>query len=153
MVGSRAPSTYSGWTLHDASVRGITIAMARHPTFPPLEGGVLQALSAVDSQLDRALQRTPGERETLGVSKEVPMAERVERVAAFIIDRIGDRSASLEALTVLAEAHVKALAMMADELGSEHLGKVRSSLLSHALDRMAADASRASGACRPADVN
>jgi hypothetical protein len=107
-----------------------------------LEEGLLQAMKSLDSQIARAMQRTPSEREVHGVQKWEPYETRVENLTAFLLNELGDNSVSLDSLLVLSQAFTKALRLACDDLGRGGLGAVRSSYCIDALQKIARDASR-----------
>lgn len=107
-----------------------------------LEEGLLQAMKALDTQIARAMQRTPAEREVHGVQKWEPYETRVENLTAFVLNELGDNTVSLDSLLVLSQAFTKALRLACDDLGPGGLGAVRSSYCIDALQKIARDASR-----------
>ena len=44
---------------------------------PPLEAGIVQAMQALDRQIARRMERSPGEREEKGVQKWDPFSEKI----------------------------------------------------------------------------
>lgn len=107
------------------------------------EEGLLQAMKAIDNQVARALQRTPAEREALGVQKWEPYESRVEHTAAFILNELGDAAVSLDSILVLSQAFTKALRLAAEELGAEGLGSMRTAYCIDAMEKIDRDAGRA----------
>lgn len=110
---------------------------------PPLEEGLLRALQALDRQVAREMQRTPAEREVKGVRKWEPYEKRVENVTSFVLNSFGDESISLDGVLILAQSFTKALYLLAEELGVDGLGEVRSQYCRGALDGISQDVSRA----------
>lgn len=96
----------------------------------PLEEGLLRALKALDNQVAREWQqRGAGEREIQGVSRTEAIDKRVESLTSYLIELFGDEEVGLESLMILGQSACKALSLLADELGPEGLGQVRSSHL------------------------
>ena len=91
-----------------------------------LQEQILASLHALDSQVARAMQRTPKEREEHGVEKWQPFQERVERVTEVILQGFADERCKLDGVLIMAEAYAKGLRMLVEELGMEGLGEVRS---------------------------
>ena len=102
---------------------------------PKLEQGILELMQALDSQVARALERTPAEREIHGVQKWEPLGEKVEQVSAFVLESFAGRAITLDALLICAEAFGKSLRLIVDELGSEGLGQIRTRYCEQALER------------------
>jgi hypothetical protein len=115
---------------------------SKEPKLPPLEAGILQAMKAVDSQIARAMSRTPSEREAQGVQKWLPLTERVERVCALVMNALGDEEIGLDSVLVFAQAFPKALSLIVDDLGEEGLGKMRASYCVSISESIAGDAER-----------
>jgi hypothetical protein len=92
----------------------------------PLEAGITEALSALNNQILREIQRSPTQREGKGLSKSEPINKRVELLTGIILNLLGEEHCSIEALIVLAESSVKALRMTCEDLETEGLGKMRS---------------------------
>lgn len=107
-----------------------------------LEEGLLQAMKAIDNQVARALQRTPAEREQLGVQKWEPYESRIEHVTAFILNELGDNSVSIDSLLVLSQSFTKALRLVSEDLGSDGLGSLRSSYCVDAMQKIQRDADK-----------
>ncbi|MFN4896596.1 MAG: hypothetical protein ACK5GN_10005 [Pseudomonadota bacterium] len=105
-----------------------------------LEEGLLQAMKAIDNQVARAMQRSPAEREAHGVQKWEPYASRVESIAAFLLQEVGDESIGLDSLLVSAQAFAKALRLLCDDLGEDGLGKMRAAYCLDAMDKISRDA-------------
>ena len=105
-----------------------------------LEQGLLQAMSAIDNQVARAMQRTPSQREVHGVSKWEPYNTRVENIAAFILEEVGGNSSSLDSVLVLSQAFTKALHLLVGDLGREGLGEIRTAYCLDAMEKVERDA-------------
>ena len=108
-----------------------------------LEEGLLQAMHAIDNQVARAMQRSPAEREAQGVQKWEPYDTRIEHVAAYVLNELGDNTVALDSVLVLAQAFTKALRLAVEDLGSEGLGTVRTSYCIDTMERILRDADRA----------
>jgi hypothetical protein len=111
-----------------------------------LEEGLSQAMKAIDNQIARAMQRTPAERETQGVQKWEPYANRVEGIASFLLEEVGDNQIGLDPLIVCAQAFTKALQLLVDDLGEDGLGKVRAAYCLDAMNKISRDAQRVTDA-------
>jgi hypothetical protein len=105
----------------------------------PLEIGLRQALQALDNQIAREMQRSPAEREALGVLKSEPIETRVERVTAYLLSLFGEEI-QLDSLMVLARALVKTLALVVEDCGAEGLGEVRSRYIERLAESIVRDA-------------
>ncbi len=110
--------------------------------FGKLEEGLVQAMRAIDNQVARAMQRSPSERDAHGVQKWEPYETRVEHVAAFIINQLGEEAVSLDGVIVLAQAFTKALRILTHDLGSDGLGETRTAYCLDAVDKIERDAHR-----------
>jgi len=99
-------------------------------------------MKAVDSQIARAMSRTPAEREVQGVQKWQPLVDRVERVCAFVMNALGDEEIGLDSVLVFAQAFPKALSLIVEDLGEEGLGKVRAAYCVSISESIAADVER-----------
>ena len=108
-----------------------------------LEGGLLQAMKALDNQIARSLERTPAEREKSGVQKWQSYSERVEGVSTFILDAFADEEVGLDSLLVLTQSFPKVLSILCDELGRDGLGEVRTSYVESVLESLEREAGRA----------
>jgi hypothetical protein len=117
-----------------------------------MEEGLLQAMRAIDNQIARALQRTPAEREAHGVQKWEPYEARVEDLVAFILNQLGDSTASLDSLFVLSQAFTKALRLASEDLGADGLGAMRSAYCIDAMEKIGLDASKALNGLRSAKL-
>jgi hypothetical protein len=111
-----------------------------------LEDGLTQAMKAIDNQIARAMQRTPAEREAQGVQKWEPYATRVEGIASFLLEEVGDNQVGLDSLIVCAQAFTKALQLLVDDLGEDGLGKVRAAYCLDAMNKISRDAQRVTDA-------
>jgi hypothetical protein len=98
------------------------------------------------------MQRTPSEREVLGVQKWEPYETRVEHITAYILNELGDNTIGLDSLLVLAQAFTKALRLAAEDLGPDGLGMVRSSYCVDAMEKVTRDASRVLAELRTSSV-
>ncbi len=105
-----------------------------------LEEGLLQAMKSIDNQIARAMQRSPAEREVHGVQKWEAYESRVEGIAAFLLQEVGDNHVGLDSLIVCAQAFTKALRLVCDDLGDEGLGSLRASYCRDAMEKIARDA-------------
>ena len=108
-----------------------------------LEEGLSQAMHAIDTQVARAMQRSPAEREVMGVQKWEPYDTRVEHLTAYILNELGDNSVGLDSVLVLAQAFTKALRLATEDLGSDGLGAVRTSYCVDAMEKVTRDAGKA----------
>jgi hypothetical protein len=102
--------------------------MAKQEEAPlsPLEEGLLRAMTAIDKQVAREMQRTPSELEVHGVQKWEPYQKRIEFISSFILNSLGDEQAQLDSVLVLSQAFTKSLTLLVADLGVEGLGKLRS---------------------------
>ena len=105
-----------------------------------LEEGLLTALHAIDQQIARAMERSPAEREKEGVQKWGPYTEKIEQVCSLMLSKTGEEEIHLDSLIVIAQASVKALKLITEELGPEGLGKVRSNYCQVAFEQIKRDA-------------
>lgn len=108
-----------------------------------LEEGLLQAMHAIDNQVARAMQRSPAEREVLGVQKWEPYDSRVEHITAYILNELGDNAVTLDSILVLSQSFTKALRLAVEDLGHEGLGSVRASYCVDTMEKILRDADRA----------
>lgn len=108
-----------------------------------LEEGLFQAMHAIDTQVARAMQRSPEERDTMGVQKWEPYDTRVEHVTAYVLNELGDNSVGLDSVLVLAQAFTKALRLAAEDLGSDGLGALRTAYCVDAMEKVQRDAAKA----------
>ena len=113
------------------------------PKVPPLEAGLLQAMKALDNQIARQMQRSPAEREELGVQKWEPIGERIEEVVSLVLEKLGSEEVALDGLLVLSQAMSKALYLLVEELGEEGLGELRGGYCRKACELILRDAERA----------
>ncbi len=105
-----------------------------------LEEGLLQAMKSIDNQIARAMQRSPAEREVHGVQKWEEYESRVEYIAAFLLQEVGDTNLGLDSLLVCAQAFTKALRLVCEDLGDEGLGKLRAAYCRDAMEKIERDA-------------
>lgn len=91
-------------------------------------------MQAIDNQIAREMQRTPAELEAHGVQKWEPYAKRIELVSAFTLTALGEEQISLDAVLVLTQALAKTLQLVVEDLGTDGLGKVRTSYCVSAAD-------------------
>ncbi|MFM1848727.1 MAG: hypothetical protein RL417_2201 [Pseudomonadota bacterium] len=130
------------------------MSSSREEKLPPLEDGLLRAMQALDRQVAREMQRTPAEREEKGVRKWEPYEKRVENVTSFVLNAIGDDAATLDAVLILSQSFVKSLYLLAEELGVEGLGDIRSQYCRGALEAIGQDIARAGTALKGGpDIN
>jgi len=109
----------------------------------PLVEHLLAALHALDSQVAREMQRSPQEREQLGVQKWEPYAKRIEKLCAVVLNSVGDRQCDLDSLLIMAQAMSKSLGLLVEELGTEGLGALRSAYCKAAFEAIERDARNA----------
>ena len=103
----------------------------------PLDDGLIAAMQAIDNQIARAVSsRSPAEREEHGVQKWEPMDTRIENVTVLVMNALGENSIQLDSVLVLAQAMLKSLQLVAEDLGEDGLGKVRSGYCRSAGDKM-----------------
>ena len=102
-----------------------------------------RAMRAIDKQIEREMQRTPAEREVEGVQKWGPLQVRVERAVGVILDGVADQEFGVDAVVVMTRAFTSALRMIAEDLGKEGLGELRSEYILDAMERAQEDARRA----------
>ena len=107
-----------------------------------LEESLLRALQALDSQVQRAMERTPQQREESGVQKWKPFEERVEKLTGFILDAFGE-SIELDSVIILTQTMAKALSMLCEDLGTEGLGDLRSAYVEDTLRVLSIEIERA----------
>jgi len=107
-----------------------------------LEAGLVQAMKAIDNQVARAMLRTPQERSQSGVRKWEPYESRVESIAAFILNSLGDDVVGMDSLFVLTQAFVKALRLVGEDLGEDGFGKVRLEYCIDTMERVETDAAK-----------
>ena len=105
----------------------------------PMEEGILRAMSAVDKQVAREMQRSPAELEVHGVQKWEPYQKRIEFISSFILNLLGDDKVQLDSLLVFSQAFAKTLALVIEDLGEEGLGKLRSDYALAATENIAKD--------------
>ena len=107
-----------------------------------LEESLLRALQALDSQVQRAMERTPAEREESGVQKWKPFEERVEKLTGLILDAFGE-TIELDSIIILTQTMAKALSMLCEDLGTEGLGDLRSAYVEDTLRVLSIEIERA----------
>jgi len=100
-------------------------------------------MQALDRQVMREMQRSPEERELHGVQKWEPINRRVELVAAFVMNALGDDEVGLDSLLIMAQAFPKALRLVMEDLGEDGLGGVRAAYCREAMEAIRDDAERA----------
>ena len=116
--------------------------MSKQEKMPPLEGGILTALRALDNQIARAMERSPSEREEHGVQKWEPYQQKVEQCAAIVLSAFAEDEIKLDSVLVAAQAFTKSLYLLSEELGEAGLGKVRTAYVKAALEMLIRDAER-----------
>ncbi|NMC64383.1 MAG: hypothetical protein GYA55_14560 [SAR324 cluster bacterium] len=110
--------------------------MKKTSPLPPLEQGLNMAMKALDNQIARMMQRNPNELEKHGAQKWEPFQQKTESLSAFLLEALGNRQVELDSLLVFAQAFSKALAMYAQEMEEEGLGKIRSLYCRSALENI-----------------
>jgi len=116
--------------------------MKKQEKMSVLEGSLLQAMKALDTQIAREMQRSPEETDLHGVQKWEPIQKRIENITSLIMNSLGDGSVELDGVLVLAQAFSKALLLIVEDLGEEGLGKVRSGYCLHAAESLSRDSYR-----------
>jgi hypothetical protein len=129
------------------------MAEEKAPPLSPMQEGLLRAMRAIDNQIAREMQRTPTERDEEGVLKWKPFETRVEQITAFVLECLGNEDLELDSLLVLSQALTTALRLVAEDLGSEGLGKVRSSYVERAVSLIAEEMRRAGDVVRVEELN
>ncbi len=99
--------------------------MAQKTSLPKLEEGLLNVMSALNNQIARKMQRSPAEREILGVQKWQPYQEKIEEVTSFVLNTLEEGNGNLDSIFVLSQAFSKVLKILVDDLSQEGLGKLR----------------------------
>lgn len=108
-----------------------------------LEESLISAMQALDKQILRAVSsRTPEKTEKHGIQKWEPISERVEMVATLILNELGDNNLELDSLLVLSQAFSKALQLVAEDLGTDGLGELRTGYLKKAFELISDSAER-----------
>ncbi len=107
-----------------------------------LEESLIRALRALDSQIQRAIERTPSQREESGVQKWKPYEDRVEKLTGLILDAFGE-TIELDSVIILTQTMAKALSMLCEDLGSEGLGAIRSAYVEDTLRVLSIEIERA----------
>lgn len=92
-----------------------------------LEAALMRVVQLLDTQVAREMQRTPIEREQRGVQKWEPYRSRGEKVSSLLLEGITEGELQLDGLLILSEAIPRCLRILAEELGEDGLGKIRSS--------------------------
>ncbi|MGA1192174.1 MAG: hypothetical protein ACO3XO_07830 [Bdellovibrionota bacterium] len=92
-----------------------------------LEAALMRVVQLLDTQVAREMQRTPIEREQRGVQKWEPYRSRGERISSLLLEGITEGELQLDGLLILSEAIPRCLRILAEELGEDGLGKIRSS--------------------------
>jgi hypothetical protein len=116
-----------------------------------LEGSLIRALRLIDSQISREMLRSPAQREEHGVTKWEPMSKRTELLTSTFLDHLGDHTKSdqefsIESLLVVAQAIVKSLSLIAQDLGEEQLGTIKTWYFKDSLAKINFDVERANQA-------
>ena len=88
---------------------------------------LLQLCNAIDQQVARELQRDPVERQEHGVSKQEPYRKRREMLSLSLLEAFSTGAVNIDGMLVVTESLAKTLEVITEELGSEGLGKYRSS--------------------------
>ena len=118
--------------------------MTKEQKLPLLDESLIRALELIDSQVARAMERTPEQREKGGVQKWKPLEERVERLSTLILDNFGDR-VQLDSILVLSQAMVKVLGLLCQEMGQDGLVELRSLYIQDALKILEIEVERTIG--------
>lgn len=116
--------------------------MSKDQKLPLLDESLLRALELIDSQISRAMERTPAQREESGVQKWKPLEERVEKLSTLILDNFGER-VELDSVVVLTQVFTKVLSIICQELGEEGLGTMRSEYVKNTLSLLDIEIQRA----------
>jgi hypothetical protein len=110
---------------------------------PGLEQGLVLAMSSLDAQITRAMQRSPEEREIHGTQKHNIFSEKVEKVCSIVLDFVESDESNLDSLLICAQAFTKSLYLLVEELGEQGLGEVRSGYCLSALEKIQRDTDKA----------
>lgn len=102
----------------------------------PMIEGLGQMLQAIERQIAREMQRSPDELERLGVQKWDPFLERIEKIAAAAVEKLGGGQVGLDSLIVASQALATALQLVVEELGREGLGELRTGYCLWASDNL-----------------
>jgi hypothetical protein len=129
------------------------MAEEKAPQLTPLQEGLLRAMRAIDNQIAREMQRTPAQRDEEGVLKWKPYETRIEQITAFVLECLGNEDLELDSLLVLSQACARALRLIAEDLGSKGLGKVRSSYVERAVQVIVEEMRRAGDVVRVDELN
>ncbi|RIL06941.1 MAG: hypothetical protein DCC75_10400, partial [Proteobacteria bacterium] len=106
-----------------------------------------------DNQIAREMQRDPSKLAAKGVTRWEPFSKRIELIAAFALEKLGNNDVDLDSIIVLAQSYVKALALLVEDLGQGGLGKMRTGYCLDAMERIAADAERGIGLLRESNYS
>lgn len=117
--------------------------MSDSSKLPPLEEGILMAMRAIDNQIAREMQRSPEDLERQGVQKWEPINSRIELVASYVLNLLGEEAIGLDSLLVMAQAMTKSLELVTQDLSTEGLGKVRTGYCVGAFESISASAFKA----------
>ena len=117
----------------------------------PFEEGLVRMLAAVDNQIAREMQRTPGELEEHGVQKWEPFQKRIEIIVSAVLNGLGEQEISLDSLLVFSQAMSKALLLSIEDLSEGGLGKVRGAYCLSAAKNIEGDMIRALKVLKPGD--
>jgi len=109
----------------------------------PLEEGLIAAMQGIDKQILREVStRSPAEKEEHGVQKWEPIEKRVEYLSGFVLNELGEGTVGIDSLLVMSQAFALALQMVAEDLGEEGLGEVRTTYLKTAFEQLERSAFR-----------
>lgn len=114
----------------------------KHPKGDLLETNLLALLHNLDTQVARAMQRTPAELEEEGLNKQSIYLEKIEKISQIVLSAVADTTNQLDSLLILSQALSKALFLIVEELGQENLGKTRSLYCLQALENIEHDVGR-----------
>ena len=122
--------------------------MATSNKVTPLEENLRKVLQALDTQVQREMQRSPAQEEVHGVQKWEPYRRRIENLSSFVLNSFADQEITLDSLLILSQATAKSLQLLVDDLGSAGLGEVRRQYCIAAFEALNADAERALAALK-----
>ena len=108
----------------------------KEPKEEPMIEGLGQMLQAIERQIAREMQRSPEEKERLGVQKWEPFLKRIEKIAAAAVEKLGNQEVGLDSLIVASQAMTTALQLVVEELGREGLGELRTGYCLWASDNL-----------------
>ncbi|MCB0317894.1 MAG: hypothetical protein KDD56_04000 [Bdellovibrionales bacterium] len=114
-----------------------------------LEESLRSMMISIENQIQREMQRTPAEKDILGVDRWPPIQTRVERITEYALKLISQTDSQIDSLLVLSQAFTKALSLYVQELGNDGLGKIRSSYCNSALELISRDCFLASKHLNP----